>query len=65
MKKLRLKKWVKELLRLIDLFMMSSMILILLYRCTELGGIYEYIGFSMISMFIGLAVYAIKKDNEI
>ena len=65
MKKLRLKKWVKELLRLIDLFLMSSMILILLYRCTELGGIYEYIGFSGVSMFIGLLVYAIKKDNEI
>ena len=77
MKKLRLKKWVKdlikesikesikELLRLIDLFVMSSMILILLYRCTTLGGVYEFIGFSMISMFIGLAVYAVKKDNEI
>ena len=51
MKKLRLKKWVKELikksvkesikelLRLMDLFLMSSMILILLYRCSALGGI--------------------------
>lgn len=77
MKKLRLKKWVKELikksvkesikelLKLIDLFMMSSMILILLYRCDTLGGIYEYIGFSGVSILIGLLVYAIKKDNEI
>jgi hypothetical protein len=77
MKKLRLKKWVKELikesirkgvkelLKLMDLFLMSLMILILLYRCTALGGIYEYIGFSSVSILIGLLVYAIKKDNEI